>query len=125
MWRERLGRERRALRMWLFFYVVSYVGRLFVKANGKPAEILTRLNELAGFALDEEIELFELEDGDIICFQKSSQVESGEQCRCPDVPAFWNMCITVRLFASVLWRNLRRMSSALSCKFFIFLKSYS
>ncbi|CAL5365147.1 unnamed protein product [Camellia sinensis] len=95
----------------LFFYVVSYVGRLFVKANGKPAEILTKLNELAGFAPDEEIELFEeikfepnvmcehidkkltfrgsqLEDGDIICFQKCSKVESGEQCRCPDVPAF-------------------------------------
>ncbi|KAL7252582.1 hypothetical protein ACSBR1_007195 [Camellia fascicularis] len=90
---------------------LRYVGRLFVKANGKPAEILTKLNELAGFAPDEEIELFEeikfepnvmcehidkkltfrgslLDDGDIICFQKSSQVESGEQCRCPDVPAF-------------------------------------
>ncbi|KAF5938220.1 hypothetical protein HYC85_025726 [Camellia sinensis] len=90
---------------------LRYVGRLFVKANGKPAEILTKLNELAGFAPDEEIELFEeikfepnvmcehidkkltfrgsqLEDGDIICFQKSSKVESGEQCRCPDVPAF-------------------------------------
>ncbi|GMP22126.1 hypothetical protein CsSME_00000281 [Camellia sinensis var. sinensis] len=90
---------------------LRYVGRLFVKANGKPAEILTKLNELAGFSPDEEIELFEeikfepivmcehidknltfrgsqLEDGDIICFQKSSRVESGEQCRCPDVPAF-------------------------------------
>ncbi|KAL7228353.1 hypothetical protein ACSBR2_007135 [Camellia fascicularis] len=90
---------------------LRYVGRLFVRANGKPSEILTKLNELAGFAPDEEIELFEeikfephvmcehidkkftfrgsqLEDGDIICFQKSSQVESGEQCRCPNVPAF-------------------------------------
>ncbi|CAL5363268.1 unnamed protein product [Camellia sinensis] len=94
----------------LFFYVVSYVGWLFVKANGKPVEILTKLNELAGFAPDEEIELFEeikfepnvmcermdkkltfrgsqLEDGDIICFQKS-QVESGKQCCCLYVPAF-------------------------------------
>ncbi|XP_058183377.1 ubiquitin C-terminal hydrolase 12-like isoform X4 [Rhododendron vialii] len=90
---------------------LRYVGRLFVKANGKPAEVLTKLNELAGFATDEEIELFEeikfeptvmcehidkkltfrgsqLEDGDIICFQKSTQVESSEQCRYPDVPAF-------------------------------------
>ncbi|XP_028053086.1 ubiquitin carboxyl-terminal hydrolase 12-like isoform X1 [Camellia sinensis] len=90
---------------------LRYVGRLFVKSNGKPAEILTKLNELAGFSPDEEIELFEeikfepnvmceridkkltfrgsqLEDGDIICFQKSTQVESSEQCRYPDVPSF-------------------------------------
>ncbi|CAL5343067.1 unnamed protein product [Camellia sinensis] len=89
---------------------LRYVGRLFVKSNGKPAEILTKLNELAGFSPDEEIELFEeikfepnvmceridkkltfrgsqLEDGDIICFQKSTQVDS-EQCRYPDVPSF-------------------------------------
>ncbi|KAH7839731.1 hypothetical protein Vadar_007982 [Vaccinium darrowii] len=90
---------------------LRYVGRLFVKANGKPVEVLTKLNELAGFSPDEEIELFEeikfeptvmcehidkkhtfrgsqLEDGDIICFQKSTQVESSEQCRYPDVPSF-------------------------------------
>ncbi|XAR53555.1 Ubiquitinyl hydrolase 1 [Bertholletia excelsa] len=90
---------------------LRYVGRLFVKANGKPMEILTKLNELAGFSPDEEIELFEeikfepnvmcehvdkkltfrgsqLEDGDIICFQKSSQIESSDQCRFPDVPSF-------------------------------------
>ncbi|KAL6989163.1 CSN-associated deubiquitinating enzyme Ubp12, partial [Sarracenia purpurea var. burkii] len=89
---------------------LRYVGRLFVKANGKPVEILTKLNELAGFAPDEDIELFEeikfepnvmcehidkkitfracqLEDGDIICFQKSPQVEASE-CRFPDVPSF-------------------------------------
>ena len=29
-------------------------------ANGKPMDIVTRLNELAGFAHDEEIELFEV-----------------------------------------------------------------
>ncbi|KAE9447955.1 hypothetical protein C3L33_20144, partial [Rhododendron williamsianum] len=96
--------------VWLF-YVVSYVGRLLVKANGKPVEILTKLNELAGFSPDEEVELFEeikfeptvmcehidkkltfrgsqLEDGDIICFQKAPQVGSSEQCRYPDVPSF-------------------------------------
>ncbi|XP_057462935.1 ubiquitin C-terminal hydrolase 12-like isoform X4 [Actinidia eriantha] len=90
---------------------LRYVGRLFVKANGKPGEILTKINEMAGFGPDEEIELFEeikfepnvmcehidkkltfrasqLEDGDIICFQKLPQVGSSEQRRYPDVPSF-------------------------------------
>ena len=30
----------------------------------------------------------QLEDGDIICFQKSSPVEGGEQLRYADVPSF-------------------------------------
>jgi hypothetical protein len=38
----------------------SYVGRLFVNCTGKPSEILTRLNNLAGFDPDEEIELYEV-----------------------------------------------------------------
>ncbi|KAA8518418.1 hypothetical protein F0562_015892 [Nyssa sinensis] len=90
---------------------LRYVGRLFVKSSGKPMEILTRLNEMAGFAPDEEIDLYEeikfepsvmcerldkrssfrfcqIEDGDIICFQKPPSRESGEQCRYPDVPSF-------------------------------------
>ncbi|XP_024017495.1 ubiquitin carboxyl-terminal hydrolase 12 isoform X2 [Morus notabilis] len=90
---------------------LRYVGRLFVRETGMPAEILTKLNEMAGFSVDEEIELFEeikfephilcehidkkatfracqLEDGDIICFQKSPQVGISEQCRYPDVPSF-------------------------------------
>ncbi|KAG8650977.1 hypothetical protein MANES_07G083000v8 [Manihot esculenta] len=90
---------------------LRYVGRLFVKGSGKPLEILTKLNKMAGFSSDQEIELYEeikfepnvmcehidkkltfrasqLEDGDIICFQKSPQVGSGEQCRYPDVPSF-------------------------------------
>ncbi|PSR98801.1 Ubiquitin carboxyl-terminal hydrolase [Actinidia chinensis var. chinensis] len=90
---------------------LRYVGRLFVKANGKPGEILTKLNEMSGFGPEEEIELFEeikfepkvmcehidkkltfrgsqLEDGDIICFQKLQQVGSSEQRRYPDVPSF-------------------------------------
>ncbi|XVF00066.1 hypothetical protein REPUB_Repub03eG0253800 [Reevesia pubescens] len=85
---------------------LHYVGRMFVKAAGKPMEILARINKMAGFGPDEEIELYEeikfepnvmcehidkkltfrtsqLEDGDIICFQKLS-----EQCRYPDVPSF-------------------------------------
>ncbi|KAK9122991.1 hypothetical protein Sjap_012593 [Stephania japonica] len=91
---------------------LRYIGRLFVKSTGKPVEILTNLNEMAGFAPDEEIELYEeikfepnvmcehidkrltfrasqLEDGDIICFQKSpATTEDGEQCRYPEVPLF-------------------------------------
>ncbi|GFY89110.1 ubiquitin-specific protease 12 [Actinidia rufa] len=38
---------------------LRYVGRLFVNAKGRPVEILTKLNEMAGFAADEEITLFE------------------------------------------------------------------
>ncbi|XP_040991609.1 ubiquitin C-terminal hydrolase 13-like isoform X2 [Juglans microcarpa x Juglans regia] len=90
---------------------LRYVGRLFVKGSGKPAEILTKLNEMAGFSPDEEIVLYEeikfepnimceridkkasfrasqLEDGDIICFQKFSQVGSSDQTRYPNVPSF-------------------------------------
>ncbi|KAG1358578.1 putative Ubiquitin carboxyl-terminal hydrolase 13 [Cocos nucifera] len=90
---------------------LRYVGRLFVKALGKPSEILTKLNELAGYSPNEEIELYEeikfepsvmcehidkkltfrssqLEDGDIICYQKSPAVESDDQFRYPDVPSF-------------------------------------
>lgn len=36
-----------------------------MKANGKPVEILTKLNELAGFSPDEEVELFEV---NLCCF---------------------------------------------------------
>ena len=38
---------------------LCFVGRLFVKALGKPSEILTKLNEMAGFVPNEEIELYE------------------------------------------------------------------
>ncbi|KAE9447954.1 hypothetical protein C3L33_20145, partial [Rhododendron williamsianum] len=91
-------------------YVVSYVGRLYVKAGGMPVEILAKINRLAGFAPDEDIQLFEeikyeplmcevvnkmvtfrdseLEDGDIICFQKSSQAECCGQFEHPDAPSF-------------------------------------
>ncbi|XP_061353681.1 ubiquitin C-terminal hydrolase 12-like isoform X4 [Gastrolobium bilobum] len=90
---------------------LRYVGRLFVTGSGKPVDILTKLNEMAGFAPDVEIEMFEeikfephvmcehvnktstfrenqLEDGDIICFQKSLHVGTREQYRYPDVPSF-------------------------------------
>ncbi|KAJ9685031.1 hypothetical protein PVL29_017171 [Vitis rotundifolia] len=90
---------------------LRYVGRLFVKGSGKPIEILSKLNELAGFSPNEEIELFEeikfepnvmcehidkrltfrasqLEDGDIICYQRLLQIDSSQQSRYPDVPSF-------------------------------------
>ncbi|KAH0451894.1 hypothetical protein IEQ34_019193 [Dendrobium chrysotoxum] len=89
---------------------LRYMGRLFVKALGKPAEILTKLNEMAGFSPNEEIELYEeikfeptvmceridkklnfkssqLEDGDIICYQKCRR-DNDDQCRYPDIPSF-------------------------------------
>ncbi|XP_038701644.1 ubiquitin carboxyl-terminal hydrolase 13-like isoform X2 [Tripterygium wilfordii] len=90
---------------------LRYVGRLFVKNTGKPIEILSKLNQMAGFAPDEEIEFYEeikfeptvmcehidkktsfrlsqIEDGDIICFQKCSHLESEIGFRYPDVPSF-------------------------------------
>ncbi|XP_075081681.1 uncharacterized protein LOC107812671 [Nicotiana tabacum] len=90
---------------------IRYVGRLFVKGSGMPREILTKLNKLAGFLPDEEIELFEeikfepnvmcehidsnlsfrgsqLGNGDIICFQKSLRNQDSDQYRFPEVPLF-------------------------------------
>ncbi|KAK7268620.1 hypothetical protein RIF29_21322 [Crotalaria pallida] len=90
---------------------LRYVGRFYVKASGKLVDIMTRLKEMAGFSLDEEIELFnetnidprdicesiskystfyanEFEDGDIICYQKAIKVGSGETLFYPDVSSF-------------------------------------
>ncbi|GLJ15872.1 hypothetical protein SUGI_0262060 [Cryptomeria japonica] len=91
---------------------LRYVGRLFVKAGGKPTEIMPQLNAMAGFPPNEEIELFEeikfepnvmceiiekrisfrasqLEDGDIICYQKAL---TGDEdiYRYPDVPSYFD-----------------------------------
>ncbi|CAN1258518.1 Ubiquitin C-terminal hydrolase 12 [Linum perenne] len=89
-----------------------YIGSLFVKGSGKPMDILTKLNEMAGYASDQEIEIYEeikfephvmcepidkkisfrssqLEDGDIVCYQKPPPGPgSVEPCRYPDVPSF-------------------------------------
>ena len=50
--------------MVLAFNLVSfrtrYAVRLFVKSYDKPSDILEKLNQLAGYAPDEEIELFEV-----------------------------------------------------------------
>jgi len=90
---------------------LRYVGRLFVKALGKPIEIITKLNAMVGFPPDEEIDLYEeikfepnvmcepidkritfrssqLEDGDIICFQRSLVTSEEDIHRFPDVPSF-------------------------------------
>ncbi|XP_026420587.1 ubiquitin carboxyl-terminal hydrolase 12-like [Papaver somniferum] len=86
---------------------IRYVGRLIVNRNGMPLEILKKLNQMAGFSPDEEIQLYEesrfapkhidknltfcaskLIDGDIIWFQKPASADSTTQCRCPDVPSF-------------------------------------
>ncbi|CAH1438039.1 unnamed protein product [Lactuca virosa] len=90
---------------------LRYVGRFFVKSCGKPTEIISKLNERAGFSPDEEIELYEeirsepcvmcerldieksfryseIEDGDIICFQKPSHAQDMDKYRYPDVPSF-------------------------------------
>ncbi|KAG2315544.1 hypothetical protein Bca52824_018666 [Brassica carinata] len=90
--------------------VLRYVGRLMVKNSSKPMDIIGELIQMAGFAPDEEIELFEeikfqpcvmcehldkntsfrlsqIEDGDIICYQKALSIEEDE-CAYPDVPSF-------------------------------------
>ncbi|CAK8542855.1 unnamed protein product [Lathyrus sativus] len=90
---------------------LRYVGRLFVNRKGKPMDILARLNEMAGFDPDQEIELYEeisfkpdvscetvdkkltfkeseLENGDIICFQKSLAMNSKRYIPFPDVPSY-------------------------------------
>ncbi|RYR45826.1 hypothetical protein Ahy_A07g031608 isoform D [Arachis hypogaea] len=92
---------------------LRYVGRLFVKSTGKPSEILTKLNEMAGYDPDEDIGLYEeikfepnvmcepidkkltfrasqLEDGDIVCFQKGpvTVMDSEDHIRYPDVPSY-------------------------------------
>jgi len=44
----------------VFPFYGSYAGRLFVDCTDKPSEILTKLNKLAGYDPDEEIELYEV-----------------------------------------------------------------
>ncbi|KAH8955666.1 hypothetical protein BDL97_08G152600 [Sphagnum fallax] len=90
---------------------LCYVGKSFVKGGGRPTDILEKLNEMAGFAPTEEIQLYEeikfepnvmcehidkkatfkasqLEDGDILCYQKALTREEEESYRYPDVPSF-------------------------------------
>ncbi|GAU12357.1 hypothetical protein TSUD_253080 [Trifolium subterraneum] len=93
---------------------LRYVGRLFVNHTDKPLEILTRLNKLAGYDPDEEIEFYEeimfepkvmCEPVDkkltfaenkignyftgIICFQKVCAMDNVKHIRFPDVPSYF------------------------------------
>ena len=49
---------------WIFIPLLDgifrYVGRLFVKASGRPQDILPKLRMLAGFSQDDDIELYEV-----------------------------------------------------------------
>uniref|UniRef100_A0A7N0UUN3 ubiquitinyl hydrolase 1 n=1 Tax=Kalanchoe fedtschenkoi TaxID=63787 RepID=A0A7N0UUN3_KALFE len=90
---------------------LRFIGKLYVKSSSKPIEIIGKLNEMAGLPADEEIELFEeikfdpcvmcehldrrtsfrfsqIEDGDIICFQKAPRHGSENQFRYRDVPSY-------------------------------------
>ncbi|KAK4777741.1 hypothetical protein SAY87_017928 [Trapa incisa] len=90
---------------------LRYRGMLSVKRTAKPSEILANLNKMAGYALDQEIDLYEeiglkpivmcksvdkqvsfgdsqFEDGHIICFQKSPPANKDGQHEYPDVPSF-------------------------------------
>ncbi|KAK2377746.1 ubiquitin carboxyl-terminal hydrolase [Trifolium repens] len=90
---------------------LRYVGSLLVNPTDTPSEILTTLNEFAGFDPDEEIQIYEeikfnpnvvcvsvdkevtfqeseLENGDIICFQKASAIATEKHIRYPDVPSY-------------------------------------
>ncbi|KAK4789580.1 hypothetical protein SAY86_016884 [Trapa natans] len=105
---------------------LRFVGRLFIKINSKPMEVVAKLNEMAGFAPDEEIDLYEeikfeptvmcepvdkkltfrasqLEDGDILCFQKS--VRTDEQYRYPDVPMYMEYVLNRQI---VRFRSLEK-----------------
>jgi len=91
---------------------LRYVGNFFVKASGKPSDIVERLNVIAGFPSDEDIELYEevkfepivmcepiesnasfhssqIDDGDIICYQKRCLPDKMDQYRYPTVSSFF------------------------------------
>ncbi|KAB2631495.1 ubiquitin carboxyl-terminal hydrolase 13-like [Pyrus ussuriensis x Pyrus communis] len=99
---------------------LRFVGRLFVKSSSRPVDILAKLNQFAGFPLDEELEIYEeikfepvvmcehldkmfsfrssqIGDGDIICFQKSTPLEIDEGCKYPDVPSFLDYVLDRRV----------------------------
>ncbi|KAL5058961.1 hypothetical protein RYX36_030565 [Vicia faba] len=91
--------------------VDCYVGRLFVNGMGKPSDILARLNEMAGFDPDQEIELYELENGDIICFQKTSAMDN-EHFPFPDVPSYFEYVHSSELPFSSLRRRIQRSNNS-------------
>ncbi|CAL5190561.1 unnamed protein product [Lathyrus oleraceus] len=91
---------------------ISYVGRLYANLNHRPSKMLRKLNGLAGYDLDEELELYEeimfkpnlmcepvnirltfleneLDNGDILCFQKALTIDDRKYFRYPDVPSYF------------------------------------
>lgn len=91
---------------------LRYVGSLFLKASYKASDIVPKLNEIAGFQPDEDIELYEeikfepnimceqidydvsfslnqLVDGDILCYQKRCSLDITDQHRHPNVSSFF------------------------------------
>jgi ubiquitin carboxyl-terminal hydrolase 7 len=91
---------------------LRYVGSLFLKASSKPSDIVQKLNEMAGFQPDEDIELYEeikfeptvmcepvdtdvsfsscqISDGDILCYQKRCSLDRMDQHRHPNVSSFF------------------------------------
>ncbi|XP_051113564.1 ubiquitin C-terminal hydrolase 12-like isoform X2 [Andrographis paniculata] len=91
---------------------IRYAGRLFVNRLGKLMHILDKLNELADFDAHESIEIYEeighkphiicepidntlsfrsyqIGNGDIVCYQKSSSPQIMEQLCFPDIPTFF------------------------------------
>ncbi|KAG5544689.1 hypothetical protein RHGRI_017211 [Rhododendron griersonianum] len=108
--------------------LARYVGRLFVKANGKPTALLTKLNELAGFTPDEEIELFEeikfepvvmCEHIDRKLTFRGSQLKVVNNATILTFLHFLNMCIVDRgvdLRVELTYQTLLSESSVLSHK---------
>ncbi|KAK7268631.1 hypothetical protein RIF29_21333 [Crotalaria pallida] len=108
-------RTKDDLMLFFFYYHPSlgnfrYVGRLYVKASSKPMDIMPRLNEMAGFAVDEELEYFDLGyqcpryckrveknstfhvcqflDGNIIYFEKALKDGSNKEFQYPDILSY-------------------------------------
>ncbi|KAF9595397.1 hypothetical protein IFM89_000315 [Coptis chinensis] len=80
---------------------LRYVGRLFVKRSGRPSEILSKLNEMAGFSSSLKIKLYEEikfvpyvtcrpinKKRTFRTSQKFPTIRSGLECRYPVVPSF-------------------------------------
>ncbi|KAF3619336.1 putative isoleucine N-monooxygenase 1-like [Capsicum annuum] len=95
---------------------IRYVGRLFVKESDKPLDVLTKINELAGFLADEEIELFEIGDGDIICFQKSIRNQCSEQYRFPEVPSYLDYVLNRQVCAAHSYSRVTEKEQGLDKK---------
>lgn len=54
--------------------------------------------------------LLQLEDGDIVCFQKFLSAEACQQLRCPDVPSFFEYRHNLQVLFIKYWWMLYRIS---------------